>query len=262
MVSYYFFLQTFVSPFSEKIIISKNNISNTNLKILRSKFVIESKGINMDKRDKKIIKLLDQNARRPFTEIAEELGVSISTVRSWMEQYGIEVRNCHPNKPDKEKLRTMYWREGMTQKEIAKKFNVSQSSVYFWMKKYRIPIKKCIDNLTWPSFSKNNTFLKDYITKSDSIEYVKNHSEVELFVLSWPYMDDCAYRIWNNMYDGQYLLYIGEPNGGATADHQFFNSISGSELICQSSLNLKNAHLSFPYIYDEPILLKKEGDNQ
>lgn len=133
---------------------------------------------------------------------------------------------------------------------------------YFWMKKYRIPIKKCIDNLTWPSFSKNNTFLKDYITKSDSIEYVKNHSEVELFVLSWPYMDDCAYRIWNNMYDGQYLLYIGEPNGGATADHQFFNSISGSELICQSSLNLKNAHLSFPYIYDEPILLKKEGDNQ
>lgn len=35
----------------------------------------------MDKRDKKIIKLLDQNARRPFTEIAEELDLSEAAIR-------------------------------------------------------------------------------------------------------------------------------------------------------------------------------------
>jgi len=36
---------------------------------------------NIDETDKKIIKMLEENGRRPFTEIAEKLKVSESTVR-------------------------------------------------------------------------------------------------------------------------------------------------------------------------------------
>ncbi len=35
----------------------------------------------MDETDKKIVKMLEKDARRPFTDIAEELGVSEATVR-------------------------------------------------------------------------------------------------------------------------------------------------------------------------------------
>ncbi|NPA75766.1 MAG: Lrp/AsnC family transcriptional regulator [Euryarchaeota archaeon] len=35
----------------------------------------------MDERDKKIIKMLKENARRPFTDIAKELGVTETTIR-------------------------------------------------------------------------------------------------------------------------------------------------------------------------------------
>ncbi len=35
----------------------------------------------MDKKDKKIIEMLSENSRRPFTEIAGEIGVSEATIR-------------------------------------------------------------------------------------------------------------------------------------------------------------------------------------
>lgn len=45
----------------------------------------------MDETDKKIVKMLEEDGRRPFTDIAEELGVSEATVRkrvSKMEKRG------------------------------------------------------------------------------------------------------------------------------------------------------------------------------
>lgn len=40
----------------------------------------------MDERDKKIIDMLRENSRRPFTEIADEIGVSEATIRKRVER--------------------------------------------------------------------------------------------------------------------------------------------------------------------------------
>ncbi len=39
----------------------------------------------MDEKDKKIIEMLEENSRRPFTEIADELGVTEATIRKRVE---------------------------------------------------------------------------------------------------------------------------------------------------------------------------------
>ena len=120
-----------------------------------------------------------------------------------------------------------------------------------WLKKYNIPISNCIDNMTWKYFK--NRYLK-HVEKKDSIEFVKNNSNIEMFILSWPYMDNTAYNVWKAMKKGQYLFYIGEDCGGCTANDNFFKAVEKKEVEDIWSLN-KN-FISFWGIYDRPFLYR------
>ncbi|OKY77246.1 MAG: DNA-binding transcriptional regulator Lrp family [Candidatus Methanohalarchaeum thermophilum] len=58
----------------------------------------------MDEKDRKIIKLLQENSRRPFTEIAEKLDVSEATIRKRvqeLEKEGIIQKYTLKVKPEK-----------------------------------------------------------------------------------------------------------------------------------------------------------------
>ncbi len=119
----------------------------------------------------------------------------------------------------------------------------------YWLRKYGILVEKCVDNFTWKESFKNKSYLS-FVEKGDSIEAAKVDN-VEMFILSWPYMDSVAANIWKEMKRGKYLLYIGEEKGGCTADDEFFNLIENKEI--QRGFPF----LSFPNIHDRPILFQK-----
>lgn len=123
----------------------------------------------------------------------------------------------------------------------------------YWLRKYNIPIKECVDNMTWKKYHKY--YLK-HVKKYDSVKYVKSNGTIELFILSWPYMDKVAENIWKAMSKGQYLLFIGEDEGGCTATDDFFQLINEYEVndIWKLNKNFK----SFWGIHDTPTLFRKE----
>lgn len=122
---------------------------------------------------------------------------------------------------------------------------------YYWMKKYNIPIKEAIDNYSW---SKTFDYLP-IVKKYDSPIYVKEHPEIEMFILSWPYMDDVALNIWKNMRSGQYLFFIGEPFGGCNANDEFFRQVD--KHIQPLDRKLTSNFQSFFGLHDRLALYKK-----
>lgn len=84
--------------------------------------------------------------------IADQCGVSESTVQHWMNEFGIEARGLSAaqlkrserrNEPymDADLLETLYWDEGMTQREMAEYFDVTQIVMTRWMNKYDIQLR-------------------------------------------------------------------------------------------------------------------------
>lgn len=128
-----------------------------------------------------------------------------------------------------------------------------------WMKKYKIPLKKSIDNKTWISYNNRNNFLPNVI-KQDAVKFVRNNRRfADMIVLSWPYMDNTATRIWNAMKPGQYLLYIGEDYGGCTADSSFFNAVRGCEITNDENFNkVYDSFVQFNGLHDNPKLYLKK----
>lgn len=122
-----------------------------------------------------------------------------------------------------------------------------------WMKKYDIPIIDSIDNKSWERFE----HYLPLVTKMDAVKYVKKNNTIELFILSWPYMDNLAKNIWKYMQSGQYLLYIGESCGGCTANDDFFEAISEDNYI-EDRWNLWQSLISFSAIHDRPYLYLKK----
>lgn len=124
-----------------------------------------------------------------------------------------------------------------------------------WLKKYEIPIESCIDNKSWEAYKKKHYL--PIVQEGDAVQYVKNHPKIELFLLSWPYMDGLALEIWNIMNSRQYLLYIGEWEGGCTASEEFFEKIEGCEVQNKETKRMKQSFISFNGIYDKPYLFRK-----
>ena len=122
---------------------------------------------------------------------------------------------------------------------------------YYWMKKYNIPVVDAVDNYSWGKTFEYLPLVKKY----DSPTYVKEHKEIDMFVLSWPYMDDVAVRIWNNMRKGQYLFYVGESIGNACATDDFF--LKADKHIFQIDHDFSKNFQSFFGLHDRPVLYKK-----
>lgn len=124
-----------------------------------------------------------------------------------------------------------------------------------WLGKYGVKIQAAIDNKTWPDFPKNQYL--DLVEELNSLDYVLDHPEVELFLLVWPQEDDLASSIWQSLQPGQYLLYIGEDRGGCTANNVFFDLIHGHEVENDATLQMKQSFLSFDDFHDQPHLYQK-----
>jgi len=91
------------------------------------------------------------------------------------------------------------------------------------------------DDYSWNGQSNWNNH-KNYwleIECIDAIEAVKKHGkDIDVIIMSWPYMDDTAYRILHTMREVNQnciMIFIGEGMGGCTADDEFFQSIEEIE---------------------------------
>lgn len=124
-----------------------------------------------------------------------------------------------------------------------------------WLCKYGIRMQTSIDNKTWPDFPQDRYL--DIVQHMDSLEYLRLHPEVELFILAWPQEDDLASRIWQALRPGQYLLYIGEDKGGCTANNIFFELVHGHEVENNATKKMRESFLSFDDFHDQPHLLQK-----
>ncbi|MCI5145144.1 MAG: hypothetical protein D3923_06340 [Candidatus Electrothrix sp. AR3] len=124
-----------------------------------------------------------------------------------------------------------------------------------WLCKYGIRVQASIDNKTWPGFPQDRYL--DIVQQMDSLDYLRLHPEVELFILAWPEEDDLASRIWQALRPGQHLLYIGEDRDGCTADNVFFELIHGHEVGNNATKETKQSFLSFDDFHDQPYLYQK-----
>jgi hypothetical protein len=119
----------------------------------------------------------------------------------------------------------------------------------WWVNKYKPEtIEECIDDMSW---ERHKSHL-DIVKRACAVDYVRDHSDVDLYVLSWPYMDMMAFDIWDNMVVGQDLLYIGENWGGCTANDEFFEAVNG----CEVDHEIEH-HESFRSIHDKIRLFRK-----
>ncbi len=124
-----------------------------------------------------------------------------------------------------------------------------------WLSVYGVRMQTSIDNKTWPDFPQDRYL--DIVQQMDSLDYLRLHPEVELFILSWPEEDGLATRIWQALRPGQHLLYIGEDRDGCTADNIFFDLIHGNEIDNKTTTEIRQSFLSFDDFHDQPHLYKK-----
>lgn len=113
------------------------------------------------------------------------------------------------------------------------------------------------DDYSW--FGERYTGWQDTITeviKLDAIEAVKQYGkDVDILIMSWPYMDDTAFNVIKELYQinpEAVVVYIGEGHGGCTADdnfHEHFQEIE-DELFEGVVSNFEQ----WPNIHDEPQL--------
>lgn len=144
--------------------------------------------------------------------------------------------------------------------DYVKKFNIvcdiacGIGQLTHWIRKYGGHVEFAVDDDSWPDRKPKDYF--DFVEKQDAIEFVKNHPEIDLYLLSWPYMSDMAANIWKNMRTGQTLLYIGESEGGCTANDEFFKCVSENNAI-EVDDKLNKNFMSFWGIHDRIYIFKK-----
>ena len=91
------------------------------------------------------------------------------------------------------------------------------------------------DNFSWEGSSNwnDNENYWTEIEHIDAIEAVEKYGkDIDIIIMSWPYMDDTAYRILQSMRkvnSNCIMIFIGEGIGGCTADDEFFNAIQEIE---------------------------------
>lgn len=119
------------------------------------------------------------------------------------------------------------------------------------------------DNFSWKgdgnSWNKDKKYWSN-IENIDCVKAVKKYSkDVDIIIMSWPYMDDNAYKVLLEMRKQNpdcVLIYIGEGYGGCTADDQFHEAIYEKEIDDESFDEAINNYQQWFGIHDFPILVK------
>ena len=95
------------------------------------------------------------------------------------------------------------------------------------------------------------------IENIDCVDAVEKYSSVDLYIMSWAYMDDTAYRTLLKMREvnpNAMMVFIGEDYGGCTADDNFFETLIDVE--DETFAIVKCKFVSFPTVHDYPRLIK------
>ena len=119
---------------------------------------------------------------------------------------------------------------------------------------------KATDNFSWDtenSWNKQKNYWTD-IENIDVIEAIKKYGKnIDIIIMSWPYMDDTAYRVLQIMREVNpqcLMIVIGESHGGCTANDEFFDSIVEVE---DNAFNVAvKEYKRWWGIYDYPQLVK------
>mgnify|MGYP001344749782 CR=1 FL=1 len=115
---------------------------------------------------------------------------------------------------------------------------------------------KATDDYSWI----NEKGWKEPLVDIEDLDAVKSievyGSDVDIVIMSWPWMDSTAYRVLRKLHEvnsDAILVYIGEPLGGCTADDSFFDHFEEIEddwFTNNVSVNLE----SWDGIYDDVFL--------
>lgn len=88
------------------------------------------------------------------------------------------------------------------------------------------------DDYSWPEYKQWGEPVTK-IEQLDSVEAVEKYGkDIDLLIMSWPYMDDTAYNTikkLNEINPDTQIIYIGEGMGGCTADDDFHEHFRGIE---------------------------------
>jgi len=80
------------------------------------------------------------------------------------------------------------------------------------------------DDYSW--IEKREWELQTEVKKMDAFSAIEIFGEEsDILIISWPYMDPSAFeaiRKWNEIRPGGLIIYIGEQEGGCTANEEFF----------------------------------------
>jgi len=93
-------------------------------------------------RDESELRRLYQEEEMTQEEIADNLGVSETTIRNWMKRHGIERRcgaTAEGRYTDKEWLREQYVEKELSCHEVAQKCDVVNGTIRTWLIKHDIP---------------------------------------------------------------------------------------------------------------------------
>lgn len=111
----------------------------------------------------------------------------------------------------------------------------------------------CTDDDSWDRYKRHKRFTE--IEVMDAVEAVNKYADqVDVVIMSWPPYDDpiaanvarCCYK--HNLP----IIFIGEPQGGCTADNDFFEFIDDYFII---DFDFDKNFMSFCFIHDNCILL-------
>lgn len=98
-----------------------------------------------------------------------------------------------------------------------------------------------------------NPYFKVY--EDDGVNHLLNSgNKYDTIILSWPpYDTEMAYNILSAMQAGQRLIYIGEGEGGCTADQSFFRLLSEKAILIQDETEMLNENYTrYAGIHDHP----------
>lgn len=118
------------------------------------------------------------------------------------------------------------------------------------------------DDFSWSKIEHGN-FKKwsDTVTEVeelDAIESVEKYGkDIDILIMSWPYMDDTAYKViktLNEINPHALTVYIGEGRGGCTANDIFFDNFE--EIEDDSFLPVQRNFERWRGLYDRPTLGK------
>ncbi len=116
------------------------------------------------------------------------------------------------------------------------------------------------DNFSWDAYNSNWNVTKNYWTQIeniDAIEALEKYKDRDIVIMSWPYVDDTAYKCLLKMREvnpNMVMVAICEGIGGCTASEEFFDSAKYIE-----DIDIRNINRVFPSwigIYDNIKLFK------